>query len=267
MSQGDADPQADQIGLQLLLGGGLADAMAAVEGTLGSVQRAAEQAFAGMSAVQAAGGAVSALPPMRTEATAQVAGTTVPDPVTPGAPMSDVAGMSARASSAPAPQTSVVPASPAAPSAPMSVMPTAAAAAPPAAASPAAPVTYATFAPVVTAPASTPEWPVDSSEGQPTQSAQSGWPQPPAMRAPHYGTTQAAPAASSDGAMASRPMAPASAPAAASGPTGGDVFLDGTRMGTWVADHLAREVNRPQAGGTGFDPRLTPAWPGTLQGG
>jgi len=45
------------------------------------------------------------------------------------------------------------------------------------------------------------------------------------------------------------------------------VFLDGSRVGTWVADHLAREAGRPQAGGTGFDSRMTAAWPGTLQGG
>ena len=64
-----------------------------------------------------------------------------------------------------------------------------------------------------------------------------------------------------------RPHAPPAKASGQGGPTGGDVFLDGTRMGTWLADHLAREVARPQSGATGFDPRLTPAWPGTLQGG
>jgi hypothetical protein len=55
--------------------------------------------------------------------------------------------------------------------------------------------------------------------------------------------------------------------ASTGGPTGGDVYLDGTRMGTWIADYLAREAGRPQSGGTGFDQRLTAPWPGTLQGG
>ncbi len=45
------------------------------------------------------------------------------------------------------------------------------------------------------------------------------------------------------------------------GPTGGDVFLDGTRVGHWLADHLAREASRPPAGATPFDPKMTAAWP------
>jgi hypothetical protein len=74
-----------------------------------------------------------------------------------------------------------------------------------------------------------------------------------------------------------RAAAPVKTPAAslppgarsAIGPRGADVaemVVDGTRLDRWLADHLAREAGRPQAGGTGFDPRLTPAWPGTLQG-
>ncbi len=50
-------------------------------------------------------------------------------------------------------------------------------------------------------------------------------------------------------------------------PTGGDVFLDGERVGHWLANHLAREANRPSAGGTGFDPNLGITWPGAAQGG
>ncbi len=78
----------------------------------------------------------------------------------------------------------------------------------------------------------------------------------------------AAPMATPDGGgVAPRAFAPPAAPSAqGGGPTGGDVFLDGTRVGSWIADHLAREAGRPQAGGTAFDPRLSPAWPGTLQG-
>jgi hypothetical protein len=49
-------------------------------------------------------------------------------------------------------------------------------------------------------------------------------------------------------------------------PTGGDVYLDGIRMGQWIADYLTHEVVRPQSGSTGFDPRLSAAFPGTLQG-
>ena len=63
-----------------------------------------------------------------------------------------------------------------------------------------------------------------------------------------------------------RSMAPPPQAQAGGGPTRGDVFLDGTRMGRWVSDNLAREATRPQAGNTGFDPRIGPTWPGTLQG-
>ena len=58
------------------------------------------------------------------------------------------------------------------------------------------------------------------------------------------------------------PMAAAPPP----GPTQGDVYLDGTRVGRWISDRLAREVDRPQVGVTGFDPRVGPAWPGSLHG-
>jgi hypothetical protein len=44
------------------------------------------------------------------------------------------------------------------------------------------------------------------------------------------------------------------------------VFLDGARVGRWMSDRLARDVDRPQSGMTGFDPRLGPAWPGSLHG-
>jgi len=49
-------------------------------------------------------------------------------------------------------------------------------------------------------------------------------------------------------------------------PTQGDVYLDGGRVGRWVSDQLAREVDRPQSGVTGFDPRVGPTWPGSLHG-
>ena len=50
------------------------------------------------------------------------------------------------------------------------------------------------------------------------------------------------------------------------GPTQGDVFLDGTRMGRWMADTLARTVSGPPSGSTAFDPQMSAAWPGALQG-
>ena len=68
--------------------------------------------------------------------------------------------------------------------------------------------------------------------------------------------------ATAAGAAPAAPMATA----AASGPVQGDVYLDGARVGRWMSDRLAREVNRPQGGVTGFDPRLGPAWPGSLHG-
>jgi len=49
--------------------------------------------------------------------------------------------------------------------------------------------------------------------------------------------------------------------------SGGDVYLDGERLGHWVSNHLTREANRPSYGGTGFDPSLSIAWPGAAQGG
>jgi len=44
------------------------------------------------------------------------------------------------------------------------------------------------------------------------------------------------------------------------------VFLDGHHVGHWIADHLARESSRPTAGTAAFDPRLSPSYPGALQG-
>ena len=52
----------------------------------------------------------------------------------------------------------------------------------------------------------------------------------------------------------------------AAGPTHGDVFLDGTRVGHWMSEALARAVGGPARGSTAFDPRMGPRWPGALQG-
>lgn len=64
-----------------------------------------------------------------------------------------------------------------------------------------------------------------------------------------------------------RPMAPLAQPQGQTGPGGGDVFLDGVRLGHWMMNTLGRAAARPQTGATGFDPRMGMAWPGTLQGG
>jgi hypothetical protein len=59
--------------------------------------------------------------------------------------------------------------------------------------------------------------------------------------------------------------APTASPAS-SGPIQGDVYLDGTRMGRWLADRLGREADRPPSGMTGFDSRLGITWPGSMHG-
>ena len=72
-----------------------------------------------------------------------------------------------------------------------------------------------------------------------------------------------------DPAAAAAPTAGASAappPRSSSGPTQGDVFLDGARVGRWMSDTLARAAGGPAIGSTAFDPRLGPTWPGALQG-
>lgn len=68
------------------------------------------------------------------------------------------------------------------------------------------------------------------------------------------------------GLTAAIPSAAPPASSQARGPVSGDVYLDGTRLGRWIADRLAREIARPQAGMTGFDPRLGIAWPGAPLG-
>ena len=92
----------------------------------------------------------------------------------------------------------------------------------------------------------------------------SAWDVSSPVAAPASASPLAAPGTAST-AAAAMPAAPMVA-AASSGPAQGDVYLDGARVGRWMSDRLAREVDRPQAGVTGFDPRLGPAWPGSLHG-
>lgn len=48
---------------------------------------------------------------------------------------------------------------------------------------------------------------------------------------------------------------------------GGDIYLEGSVIGRWLADSLARAASRPASGSTGFDPRVSPVWPGPSIGG
>jgi hypothetical protein len=265
----DGAVDAPASGMQLLLAGGLADAMAAVEATLGGVQRAAGQAVSGLAMMQAAGVTMSAVPPA---AGAVAAPATVdamsPDAAPPHDGTPNVAGF-APVPVAPAAAAAAAPVAPFALGMPVSTaMVSGSPAGPPAAPPPApAPVRFAQFAPVATATI-----PTDN------DTAPDGAPPPavthehsvPVGRVPSWAPPLPQPPAGGARGVAGDPpraMAPPAAPAPAGGPTGGDVFLDGSRVGTWVADHLAREAGRPQAGGTGFDSRMTAAWPGTLQGG
>lgn len=43
-------------------------------------------------------------------------------------------------------------------------------------------------------------------------------------------------------------------------PTSVEVVLDGTAIGRWMDQRLARAATRPPSGVTGFDPRLSPVW-------
>lgn len=55
---------------------------------------------------------------------------------------------------------------------------------------------------------------------------------------------------------------PAASPRSREAGMRGDVFLDGTRVGRWMSEQMARDAGRPNTGPTGFDPRRSPAWPG-----
>jgi hypothetical protein len=122
------------------------------------------------------------------------------------------------------------------------------------------------------APVSTATAPVQGGEQTPPRHLQTPTAAPIAF-APASGSSQPAAAfsASSNPAQpsfssGSTSYAPPPAQHAA-GTTNGNVYLDGERMGHWVANHLSREANRPSYGPSGFDPSLSIAWPGAGQGG
>ncbi len=91
-------------------------------------------------------------------------------------------------------------------------------------------------------------------------------PTPPATTPGHAAPVpDAAPnAPSSQRPLLQSPAAPQSR-REPSGPTTGDIYLDGERLGHWLANHLAHAAEAPPSGGTAFDPRLGIAWP--TQGG
>jgi len=74
------------------------------------------------------------------------------------------------------------------------------------------------------------------------------------------------------GAATREPMAqaaPDEAPGSAEGAETaleGRLEVDGAVLGRFVAEMLGREAGRPASGMTGFDPLVSPAWPGALQG-
>jgi hypothetical protein len=278
--------EAADVGLALLLGSGVAEAMAVVEATLASVQGAASRAFAGLAQVQAAGAAATSVPPVVQPAVAGVAPPVVP-------PHEQQARPAERLAPPPAPRQAG--AEQVAASTPVSVpgegvavlLPVAVprggdlaafapapalanggmapAPAPTPGADPAvSPTLFAAFAPPVPLASGMETSAVGGAGGQgadvPGRRLDEGsW-------APTASLPVAPMAAPTASAGSPRANAPRSSQAVQGGPTGGDVFLDGVRVGTWLADHMARETGRPQMGGTAFDPRLTPAWPGTLQG-
>jgi len=46
----------------------------------------------------------------------------------------------------------------------------------------------------------------------------------------------------------------------------GVIYVDGSRLGRWVTDRLVKAAEMPRATTTGFDPRMTPTWPGAPVG-
>jgi hypothetical protein len=69
-------------------------------------------------------------------------------------------------------------------------------------------------------------------------------------------------------AEAISPVASRPAPEAptADPPAFAEIHLDGQALGRWLTRQLEARLNRPPAGTTGFDPRMTPTWPGAPTG-
>ena len=66
-----------------------------------------------------------------------------------------------------------------------------------------------------------------------------------------------------------QPQSAAAAPSAAAPQAvtmQGDIIIDGTRLGRWMTNALARQASRPSSGPVAPDPRQTPLWSGQAQG-
>jgi hypothetical protein len=103
-----------------------------------------------------------------------------------------------------------------------------------------------------------------------------GGPSPAAMRIPPPKTGLGTSEGRREIELSATMAAPDSAAAAngnetvaptSGGPTQGDVFLDGTLVGRWMARKLAHEVGRPPSGSPAFDPTRSPFPPGRMIGG
>jgi hypothetical protein len=124
-----------------------------------------------------------------------------------------------------------------------------------------------TIAPIVPVPVPPPQQPTGrlSYAAVPSQSSLTAaasaalWPSAPIAQpqSPRAST----PARSDEARKPSTPTGAAD-PAPVDSPPHAELHLDGAVLGRWVTRHLERQVTRPQAGATGFDPRMTPSWAG-----
>lgn len=72
------------------------------------------------------------------------------------------------------------------------------------------------------------------------------------------------PAATAEHVVAARdePLATSSADAGAGAPLSGDLWIDGSLLGRWLGETMARESARPPASARQFNSRMMPRWPG-----
>lgn len=302
MSETGSDPSgyigsvtsSSDIGMALLLEGGIADALGSIDTTLATLRSLSARILPDLAQIQTAGADAGGVSPSASS-TADRDGPQQFVAAMPGAfgiPQSSQPGTSiAQAIAAPvapaqAPAPPLLPPPEPMPSPARSFAPAPEASQPfaplpatseaparlhraqgheePAQANPS--ISFASFAPPATSPMK--QMPTPVSDVDPDSPRSASWtPMAPQSWASEDGTRQTPSSSSDDEPLSARTYAPPPTQTLQGGPTGGDVYLDGTRVGTWIADHLGREVARPQMSSTAFDPRLTPAWPGTLQGG
>jgi hypothetical protein len=109
--------------------------------------------------------------------------------------------------------------------------------------------------------------------GTPAPAAPVAWSWTVATSPPESRAAPTAPVASTVPQSTVRPAEPApsmrsppSAPGQAEPDEQGPLPFDNSQFAQWLDAHLDEAARRPPRGGTGFDPRLSPGWPGTLQG-